>query len=124
MEFQLLGINGWLIAVPLIFNVFDIIAGVIKAVCLGNLSSTKWREGLMHKASYILLLLLAVALQLSGPLFGWGVGVPSVPVVAALIVIGECISIIENIGEMNPNLANSKLFQIFENFIHTESEKQ
>ena len=115
-----LQINWVVFCIPLCFNVFDIVSGLIKAFFTKTYSSTKIREGLMHKCAFVIILCLATALQVSARMLDFGFEIPSLEVVAALIVIAECVSILENVLEMNPRLKGSKLFSIFSNIVDEE----
>lgn len=109
-------VNSFEIIIPMIFIILDVISGVLKAFFQKTLSSLKMREGLMHKAAYILVIILAVLLQVSSVVFNFGFEIPSVLAVAIYICCAEVVSIIENIGEMNPQLSNSSLFKLFDKF--------
>ena len=61
-------------------------------------------------------------LQYASGLLDLGVEIPTLGAVAVFIVLTEAVSILENIADMNPALANSGFFKIFESVIHS-SEK-
>lgn len=118
------GINWVVFCIPLAFNVFDIVSGLVKAWFMKAYSSTKIREGLMHKCAFVIILVLAAALQVSARVLDFGFELPSLEVVAVLIVIAECVSILENVLEMNPHLEGSKLFSIFSNVYNQKEEEE
>lgn len=104
----------WAMAAVLAFMLFDIMVGTAQAVVNQSFTSSKMREGLVHKSTLILCLLLAVLLQ--GFISHAGdmdVTVPTVYGVSALIVVMEVASILENILKLNPDLKDTELFKIF-----------
>lgn len=91
--------------VVMLFIILDFVSGIIKAAIKSELSSTKMREGLMHKLSFILALLLGWLCEWSMPILG----LPDVfgavyMAVAVYISCTEIVSILENLGEINPEL--------------------
>lgn len=112
----------YLFVIPLMLNILDIITGFIAAVANQNVSSSAMREGLFHKLGFIFALILAALLQYASGLLDLGVEIPTLGAVAVFIVLTETVSILENIAEMNPALANNGFFKIFESVIHS-SEK-
>lgn len=100
--------------VVMLFIILDFVTGIIKAAIKSELSSTKMREGLMHKISFILALILGWLCEWSMPILGlpdvfeavyMGVGV--------YISCTEIVSILENLGEINPELKTSKFLSLF-----------
>lgn len=112
----------YLFVTPLVFNVLDIITGFTAAVANQSVSSSAMREGLFHKLGFIFALILAALLQYASGLLDLGVEIPTLGAVAVFIVLTEAVSILENIADMNPALANNGFFKIFESIIHS-SEK-
>jgi toxin secretion/phage lysis holin len=112
----------YLFVIPLVFDILDIITGFTAAVANKNVSSSAMREGLFHKLGFIFALILAALLQYASGLLDLGVEIPTLGAVAVFVVLTEAVSILENIAEMNPALANNGFFKIFESVIHS-SEK-
>lgn len=108
-----------LFVIPLVFNILDIITGFTAAVANQNVSSSAMREGLFHKLGFIFALILAALLQYASGLLDLGVEIPTLAAVAVFIILTEAVSILENIAEMNPALANNGFFKIFESVIHS-----
>ena len=94
--------------VVMLFIILDFVSGIIKAAIKSELSSTKMREGLMHKLSFILALLLGWLCEWSMPILG----LPDV-FGAVYISCTEIVSILENLGEINPELKTSKFLSLF-----------
>ena len=104
----------WLSIAVLIFIVTDYITGVINAALKNNISSRKMREGLGHKATYIILLSVCYtidAIQLNTEL---NLPTKLFPIVSCGILLIELTSIIENICEINPELKQANFMYIFE----------
>lgn len=90
------------------FILFDIITGLIKALFKGGINSTLLRVGLFHKLSEVLAVVGSGLLEYGTNYINLGFDFPALKIVALYIVIMELISILENLGEVNPALG--KLF--------------
>lgn len=84
----------WLILLPLICAVADIVTGWIQATVNGTWDSTKMRKGLYRKGGELLAVLLAwvICIALVLPM-------DVTTFVAAYIVIMEVVSVIENLDQ-------------------------
>ena len=107
-------VDWFMFAIPAAFILMDIITGVAQAVANKSLSSTIMREGLAHKLAFVFLLILAEMLEFASYTFDLAIQVPAVGAVAAAIVVMETLSILENVARMNPELKESKIFQLFD----------
>ena len=104
----------WLSVAVLIFIIIDYMTGVINAALKKSISSRKMREGLGHKATYIILLSVCYtidAIQLNTEL---NLPTKIFPIVSCGILLIELTSIIENICEINPELKQANFMYIFE----------
>lgn len=104
---------GNLLVILSVFVLLDILTGVVGAVANGNLDSAKMRAGLFHKAAFYCAFALAVALEYAACSLNLGVTVPAASAVVVYIVATEVVSILENICVINPELRNSKFFELF-----------
>ena len=104
-----------------IFIAFDIITGLLKAIKHGNVKSAIMKEGLLSKFSEVIILVLMYVIEYLFPLININLNLPLVQCVAVYIIIMELSSIIENIGKINPELAN-KLSSIFADFTHEKED--
>ena len=104
----------WLSAAVLIFIIIDYITGVINAALKKSISSQKMREGLGHKATYIIL--LSVCYIIDTMQINTSLNLPTklFPIVSYGILLIELTSIIENICEINPELKQANFMYIFE----------
>lgn len=93
--------------------VVDYLTGIIAAITTQTVTSRTMKGGLLHKAVYLLILVLAAIadmLDISG-----GIGLPfdlSIICATAIIAI-ECSSILENACAVEPRLADSPIGAIF-----------
>ena len=97
----------------LVFTVMDYITGTIGAVMRGKLSSTKMREGLGHKFAYLCVFFIAWFIDFEMKHINIGFSSALTPIVTIGIVFIELSSIIENIGKINPELAQAEFMKIF-----------
>jgi len=87
------------------FVLSDIVTGFIRARYHHEVNSTRLREGLYHKGAEILATLFCWVLELIVVYVNVGVELPALPAVSIYIVVMEIVSVLENIGDMNPDLA-------------------
>lgn len=93
--------------------VVDYLTGIIAAITTQTVASRTMKGGLLHKAVYLLILVLAAVadmLDISG-----SIGLPfdlSIICATAIIAI-ECSSILENACAVEPRLADSPIGDIF-----------
>ena len=119
LSFPLLGITdamAWAIIACLCLMVFDIFSGFTAALKNRELSSTKMREGLFHKCSLVMCLVLAWCIEMfvmHVPDLGFNV--PLVIPACILIFAMEVVSILENIVKINPDLENEEIVKLFTN---------
>ena len=97
----------------LVFAIMDYITGTIGAIMQGTLSSTKMRKGLGHKFAYLCVFFIAWFLDFEMKHIDIGFHSALTPIVTIGIVLIELSSIIENIGKINPELAQAKFMKIF-----------
>lgn len=102
-----------LIVAALVGIVFDILVGLARAASKHELSSEKMRIGLWHKCGFLGLIVLGIYLQwveLVGDISSYlGFSVPTCSMVCVYIIATECISIAENLKDINPEIGDSPL---------------
>lgn len=117
MNFPLIGLSEqmmWAIIACLVMMVFDIITGFMAAWKNKDIQSTKMREGLFHKGTLILLIILAWLCELFVMhVPDLGITIPLVIPTCVIIFAMELVSITENASEINPELKDSKLLKLF-----------
>ena len=106
-------VNYRVMVIVLIFIVFDVVSGLLKAVKEKNLNSTKMREGLLSKIAEVVAVLLGMASNIVLPMLGIDIGVDFAILIGTYIVIMEVCSVIENIGAINEQLG-AVLGKVFE----------
>lgn len=100
----------------LVFIIMDYVTGIIGAVMHGNLSSTKMREGLGHKFAYLCVFFIAWFIDFEMKHIDIGFHSALTPIVTIGIVLIELSSIVENIGKINPQLAQAEFMKVFTDY--------
>lgn len=107
-------INFYIIIFAVVFIAFDVLSGFTKALATSSVSSLRMRTGLWHKAGLLLLICVGVAIECAET-YGLTLGyeVPAIEFICAYISLMEIVSIVENIGEITPEIKNSKVWDLF-----------
>lgn len=90
----------------LIFMTVDVLSGVLKALKNKELSSTKAREGMYKKASFILFVAFGYLADFAMAYVDMGFKFPAAVTISTLVILTEAISILENLGSINPELVS------------------
>lgn len=106
--------QSWSIALACVMMVADVVVGFIVAIINEELSSTKMRKGLLHKALMLVLIFVCLAIEVGvSHTVALPYDVPTCEVVCGYIVIMELVSVLENIASGYPELKGSALFKLF-----------
>lgn len=100
-------------AIVAAFVVMDLASGVMQAIANKTLDSTKMRAGLWHKCGFIMAVILAALAEWAMQFIDLGFTLPLFAPVCVFIILTEVVSIFENVCKLSPELANSKLAQLF-----------
>lgn len=100
-------------AIVAAFIVLDVISGFSQACVNHTVDSSVMRRGLWHKAAYILAIALAIVCEYSTGYLDLGFTMPIIAPTCGFISATEIVSIIENLGKLNPEIGNSKLLDFF-----------
>ena len=92
------------VKLALAFMVIDVFTGVLKAVKSKELNSTKAREGIYKKASFILFIAFGYLADYAMDYVNMGFNLPAAATICTLIIVTEAISVLENLGQINPDL--------------------
>lgn len=92
------------VKLALTFMVIDVFTGVLKAVKNKELNSTKAREGIYKKASFILFIAFGYLADYAMAYVNIGFNLPAAPTICTLIIVTEAISVLENLGKINPDM--------------------
>lgn len=95
------------------FIAMDLASGFIQAVANKCVDSGKMRTGLWHKCGFIGAILLSALCEWATMYIDLGFVLPLFTPVCVFICLTEIVSIFENLCEFSPELANSKLAEIF-----------
>lgn len=105
----------WHIAVIVCaFVMMDLVTGLMKAVANKTLDSSKMRSGGWNKCGFIMVIILAALVEWAMQFIDLGFTLPLFVPVCVFIILTEIVSIFENVCELSPELANSKLAQLFD----------
>lgn len=92
------------VKLSLAFMFIDVLTGVLKAVKNKELNSTKAREGIYKKASFILFIAFGYLADYAMQYVNMGFNFPAAATICTLVIVTEAISILENLGKINPEL--------------------
>lgn len=92
------------IILALCFNTLDFVTGFFNAWKLHSISSKKMREGLFHKFGFIFLYILCVLIEVANVQLNLNFPVNILYAVVSYVILTEIISILENIGKINPSI--------------------
>lgn len=118
------------VAIILVFIliVLDVISGLVLAFMKKTIDSSVMRRGLWHKASYILVILLASALEwavsVGGPDLGIGLDLPIVVPTCIYLGLTEISSIGENLSQIDPSLRSAPVFSVLGRVKPPEDEEK
>lgn len=92
--------------VTMVMMLFDILSGIAAHIHMKDFTTSSLREGLWHKFGYILILSLVIVLQVAlyDPNFHLNFEFPLFDITCGFIIFMEVISIVENVGLINPTI--------------------
>ena len=99
-----LTIDGTALSVCGVLIALDIATGLAKAWIAHDIQSTALREGLAHKATYVVLILLGVVCEYAQLHISLGVELPTALAITVYIIVSEIVSVAENLVAINPEL--------------------
>lgn len=103
------------------FMMADVFTGILKAVKNKELSSTRAREGIYKKASFILFIAFGYLADYAMDYVDLGFNFPAAATICTLIILTEAISVLENLGQINPDLV--KLVAPFLSALNSKKEE-
>ena len=92
------------VKLALAFMVIDVLTGLLKAVKNKELNSTKAREGIYKKASFIFFIAFGYLADYAMNYVNMGFNLPAAATICTLVIVTEAISVLENLGKINPDL--------------------
>ena len=101
-----------IIVISLIFNATDFLTGFLIAWKNNEIKSSKLRDGFFKKIGFILCYFLGLLLEYAEKIYEFGFNVNILPFICGYVILTEIISIIENIGKINPEILPEKLLKI------------
>ena len=103
------------------FMMVDVFTGILKAVKNKELNSTRAREGIYKKASFILFIAFGYLADYAMGYVDLGFNFPAAATICTLIILTEAISVLENLGQINPDLV--KLVAPFLSALNSKKEE-
>lgn len=103
------------------FMMIDVFTGILKAVKNKELSSTRAREGIYKKASFILFIAFGYLADYAMNYVDLGFNFPAAATICTLIILTEGISVLENLGQINPDMV--KLVAPFLSALNSKKEE-
>ena len=104
----------WSILLACVMMCADVVVGFIQAAINNQLSSTKMRQGLLHKVLILILIFVCLAIEIGiGHTVKLPYDIPTCEVVCGYVIVMELVSILENIARGYPQFADSQLFKLF-----------
>lgn len=104
----------WALVFTCAFILFDVLTGIAVGFLKTGLSSAKSHEGVQHKVGLILAMVLGVLLHVCQQFFDLGIHIPILVFICLYITFTEIVSICENIGELAPQLKDSRFMKLFQ----------
>lgn len=101
----------WATGVAFILMAGDVVAGFLAALVKGKVSSTKMRQGLLHKSLVAILILAAAAIQVGAQHTGYDLGIPALIIVDGYVCVMELASIVENVAKGYPAFKETGLYK-------------
>lgn len=106
--------QAWSILLACVMMCADVVVGFIQAAINNQLSSTKMRQGLLHKVLILILIFVCLAIEIGiSHTVKLPYDIPTCGVVCGYVIIMELVSILENIARGYPQFADSQLFKLF-----------
>lgn len=91
----------------MVFMVLDIVTGLMDAVKDKRLNSTVFRNGLYKKVGSGFFIAFGVAVDYFQGTVNLGFSMPVGATICAAVIVMESVSILENVGELNPDLVKT-----------------
>lgn len=105
----------WAIGGAFLMMLFDMVTGIAQAIFNCSFKSSTMRRGLCHKATLSLIIMLVICIEiLSSHIVGLNFGGITIYVVCGAIIGMEFASILENLKQAYPELADTPIMKIFE----------
>lgn len=105
--------NMIIFVVVFVLMVLDFISGVVAAFANSEWKSKVMRQGLLHKCSLLLCIVLGAVLNFGQGYLDLGIKVPAYEAICVYIALMEAGSVVENVCKANPGLMPNKLRGIF-----------
>lgn len=106
-----MGIDTVCLILTGVLIVLDIVSGFTVGIIKKSIDSTKMRQGLLHKALYVIVIIIAYALEWAGSYID-DITIPVLIPALLYICCIEISSIMENIVQVAPELKENPVFSV------------
>lgn len=102
----------YIIVTPMAMACLDLVSGYLAAMHNGEVNSSCMFEGMFKKLSEVLAIVVAKATEFAIAVFGaaelgMSSSIPVCTAVCVFITVYELVSVVENIGKMNPTIGGA-----------------
>ena len=102
----------YIIVTPMVMACLDLVSGYLAAMHNGEVDSSCMFEGMFKKLSEVLAIVVAKATEFAIAVFGaaelgMSPSIPGCTAVCVFITVYELVSVVENIGKMNPTIGSA-----------------
>lgn len=102
----------YIIVTPMAMACLDLVSGYLAAMHNGEVDSSCMFEGMFKKLSEVLAIVVAKATEFAIAVFGaaelgMSTSIPVCTAVCVFITVYELVSVVENIGKMNPTIGGA-----------------
>lgn len=102
----------YIIITPMVMACLDLLSGYLAAMHNGEVNSSVMFEGMFKKLSEVLAIVVAKATEFAITVFraaelGMNPSIPVCTAVCVFITVYELVSVVENIGKMNPAIGGA-----------------
>ena len=106
-------VNWAVIVIACLFMVLDIVTGFAQACKNHCVDSKVMKNGIWHKCGFMLAILFGCLCEYASLFLDLGFALPVQSAVCVYIILTEICSILENLGELSPELKESEFMKIF-----------
>lgn len=106
--------NVVVITLTVAFVILDWSTGVVKAAKTHRIKSAISFQGLLNIMAFVLAIILGVLLHIAQVYMDLGTHLPFLNLICGYIVFSEIISIVENLGEIEPKLQGRGFMKLFD----------
>lgn len=96
-----------------VLMISDIVTGLLNAIKKKEVKSSKMREGLWHKCGFLMIIGLSFGIEYAQTLVDLGFSIPLTIPICTYIIVGELISVLENINKIADGQLSAIIKKLF-----------